>query len=64
MTSFAFIVGLLPLTVATGAGAVANHSIGVSAVGGMLVGVVAGVLVSPVFYVVFQNLQERFAHKK
>ena len=63
MTSFAFIVGLLPLTVA-GAGAVANHSIGVSAVGGMLVGVVAGVLVSPVFYVVFQNLQERFAHKK
>lgn len=64
MTSFAFIVGLLPLTIAKGAGAIANHSIGISAVGGMFVGVVVGVLIVPTLYVVFQNLQERFVRKK
>lgn len=64
MTSFAFIVGLLPLTVSKGAGTIANQSIGISAVGGMFVGVIAGVLIIPVLYVVFQSIQERFSKKR
>jgi hypothetical protein len=50
MTSFAFIAGLLPLVCATGAGAVANRTIGTTGVGGMLVGTVLGVLVIPGLY--------------
>ena len=50
MTSFAFIAGLLPLVVATGAGAVGNRTIGTTAAGGMLVGTVFGVLVIPGLY--------------
>jgi HAE1 family hydrophobic/amphiphilic exporter-1 len=59
MTSFAFIFGLLPLALAHGAGAVGNRSIGISAVGGMLVGTVFGIVVIPVLFVIFQGLQER-----
>jgi len=50
MTSFAFIAGLLPLVVATGAGAIGNRTIGTTGVGGMLVGTVIGVLVIPGLY--------------
>ncbi len=64
MTSFAFIAGLLPLTIAGGAGAVANQSIGISAVGGMLIGVLIGLLIIPPLYVVFQHLHERFTRKR
>jgi len=63
MTSFAFIVGLLPLTFATGASALGNHSISISAVGGMLTGVLLGVFIIPVLYVIFQYLHERFGKK-
>lgn len=59
MTSFAFIFGLLPLMLTTGAGANGNHSIGTSAVGGMLIGTLFGVFITPVLFVVFQSLQER-----
>ena len=59
MTSFAFIVGLLPLVWTTGASALGNHSIGVSAIGGMLTGVVLGVFLIPVLFVIFQYLQEK-----
>lgn len=59
MTSFAFILGLLPLALSTGIGAVGNQSIGMSAVGGMLIGTIFGVLIIPVLFVVFQSLQER-----
>jgi len=59
MTSFAFIVGLLPLVRATGASALGNRSIGTGAVGGMLTGVILGVFIIPVLYVIFQYLQER-----
>lgn len=59
MTSFAFILGLLPLALATGVGAVGNRSIGMSAVGGMLVGTVLGVFIIPVLFVVFQSIQEK-----
>nr|WP_315816718.1 efflux RND transporter permease subunit [Paraflavitalea speifideiaquila] len=59
MTSFAFIVGLLPLVWTHGASAKGNQSIGTSAVGGMLTGVVLGVFIIPVLYVIFQYLQEK-----
>ena len=59
MTSFAFIMGLLPLVLATGVGAKGNNSIGTGAAGGLLIGTVIGVLVIPVLFVVFQWLQEK-----
>ncbi|MDR2810744.1 MAG: efflux RND transporter permease subunit [Tannerellaceae bacterium] len=61
MTSFAFIFGLLPLALATGAGAIGNKSIGISAIGGMLIGTLLGVLVIPSLYIIFQTLQDRFS---
>ncbi|MCB0793767.1 MAG: hypothetical protein KDB88_03440, partial [Flavobacteriales bacterium] len=48
--------GLIPLVVATGAGAIGNRTIGSSALGGMLIGTVIGVLVIPGLYFVFANL--------
>ena len=59
MTSFAFIFGLLPLMMASGAGALSNKSIGTAAVGGMLIGTIIGVLVIPSLFIVFQALQEK-----
>lgn len=59
MTSFAFILGLVPLMVATGAGANGNRSIGTSAVGGMLIGTLFGIFITPVLFIIFQSLQER-----
>jgi len=61
MTSFAFIFGLLPLALSSGAGAVGNASIGISAIGGMFIGTAIGVLVIPTLFIVFQSLQERFS---
>jgi HAE1 family hydrophobic/amphiphilic exporter-1 len=61
MTSFAFIFGLVPLMVATGAGATGNRSIGTGAVGGMLIGTIVGVFVIPALFLVFQSLQERIS---
>jgi hydrophobic/amphiphilic exporter-1 (mainly G- bacteria), HAE1 family len=63
MTSFAFIVGLLPLTWANGGSALGNRSIGTGAVGGMLTGVIFGVLIIPVLFVIFQYLQEKVGRK-
>ncbi len=56
MTSFAFIAGLLPLVVATGAGAIGNRTIGTTGAGGMLVGTVIGVLIIPGLYYLFGQL--------
>jgi hydrophobe/amphiphile efflux-1 (HAE1) family protein len=64
MTSFAFVVGMLPLIFTKGASAQGNHSIGWSAVGGMLTGVVLGVFIIPVLFVIFQYLQETISSKK
>jgi len=64
MTSLAFIFGLLPLAIATGAGAVGNKSIGISAIGGMLFGTVFGILVIPSLFIIFQNLHEHFSKTK
>lgn len=78
MTSFAFIAGLFPLVVATGAGAIGNRTIGAAGVGGMLTGTVLGVLVIPGLYYLFgkfadgrkllkdesdEPLSEMFEHK-
>ena len=61
MTSFAFILGLVPLMMTTGAGAAGNRSIGTGAVGGMLIGTLFGVFVIPVLFVIFQGLQEKIS---
>jgi HAE1 family hydrophobic/amphiphilic exporter-1 len=63
MTSLAFIFGIMPLMLATGAGANGNRSIGTSAVGGMLFGTLFGVLVIPVLFIIFQTLQEKASGK-
>jgi hydrophobic/amphiphilic exporter-1 (mainly G- bacteria), HAE1 family len=59
MTSLAFIFGILPLMFSTGAGANGNRSIGVSAVGGMLFGTLLAVMIIPVLFIIFQNMQEK-----
>jgi HAE1 family hydrophobic/amphiphilic exporter-1 len=63
MTSFAFIAGLMPLMRAKGAAALGNRSIGTGAVGGMLTGVILGVFIVPVLFIIFQHLQERFSSR-
>ncbi|HEX9510071.1 MAG TPA: efflux RND transporter permease subunit [Puia sp.] len=64
MTSFAFIVGMTPLVFTEGASAQGNHSIGWSAIGGMLTGVILGVFIIPVLFVIFQALQEKVSSKR
>jgi len=59
MTSIAFIVGLLPLIIGGGVGANGNRSIGVGAIGGMIIGTFIGILIIPAMYVIFQTLQEK-----
>lgn len=63
MTSFAFIIGLLPLVFANGTGAVGNRSIGTGAVGGLLIGTIVGVFVIPILYILFEWLQEKISGK-
>jgi multidrug efflux pump len=55
MTSFAFILGVIPLVVATGAGANARRAIGTGVAGGMLTAALLGVLLAPIFYVVIRR---------
>lgn len=64
MTSFAFIVGLLPLVFASGIGAAGNRSIGTGAVGGLLIGTILGVFVIPILYILFQWLQDKVSRKR
>ena len=64
MTSFAFIVGLLPLMFSTGVGAFGNKSIGTGSIGGMLFGTILGVLVIPPLFVIFQTLEEKLFPKR
>lgn len=59
MTSFAFILGLMPLVFATGVGFIGNRSIGTGAAFGLLIGTILGVFVIPVLFVIFQNIQEK-----
>ncbi len=64
MTSLAFIAGLIPLTLASGAGAVANRTIGTATVGGMVMGTIWGTLVVPGLYVACKQLALRFGPNK
>lgn len=59
MTALTMIFGMLPLVFASGAGANGNISLGVGVVGGMVIGTLALLFVVPVFFIVFQTVQER-----
>ncbi len=59
MTSLAMIVGLIPLLIATGAGAHGNRTLGASSIGGMLIGMIFQIFIVPVLFVIFQYLQEK-----
>ncbi|HRN84945.1 MAG TPA: efflux RND transporter permease subunit, partial [Hyphomicrobium sp.] len=59
MTSFAFIMGLIPLVIATGPGADSMYAVGVPVLAGMLAAAGLGIFLIPMLYVVFQRLQER-----
>ncbi|MEO5622200.1 MAG: multidrug efflux RND transporter permease subunit [Dokdonella sp.] len=56
MTSFAFILGVFPLAISTGAGANARHAIGTGVIGGMIFATFLGVLLIPVFYVIIRRM--------
>ena len=64
MTSLAFIVGLLPMMRATGPSALGNHSISIGAAGGMLSGVILGLFLIPVLFVIFQYAQEKLSGER
>jgi HAE1 family hydrophobic/amphiphilic exporter-1 len=60
MTSFAFILGILPLVFATGAGSLGRHSVGTTIVGGMLLSTVLNLIFIPVLYVILSSLLAKF----
>jgi hydrophobic/amphiphilic exporter-1 (mainly G- bacteria), HAE1 family len=64
MTSFAFILGLLPLVIAVGAGATTRRAVGTPVFGGMLAASIFGIFMVPMLYVVFQWLREKTAGSK
>ncbi len=64
MTALCMIIGMLPLVFATGAGANGNTSLGVGVVGGMLMGTVTLLIIEPVMFIVFQNIEERVMPKR
>jgi len=64
MTSFAFILGVLPLLFASGAGGASQQAVGTAVFGGMIASTLLAVLVVPVFYVLIQGLSERLAPPK
>lgn len=59
MTSFAFIAGLLPLMVASGAGAIGNRTIGTAAAGGMFFGTIFGLILVPGLYFIFASFKQK-----
>jgi HAE1 family hydrophobic/amphiphilic exporter-1 len=63
MTSFAFILGVLPLVFATGAGALGRQSVGTTIVGGMLLSTILNLIFIPVLYVILKTLLDRFGSK-
>jgi HAE1 family hydrophobic/amphiphilic exporter-1 len=64
MTSLAFVAGLIPLVMASGAGAIGNRSIGTAAAGGMLIGTLFGVIIIPGLYVLFAGMANRKKSQK
>ena len=63
MTAMTLIIGLLPLVFATGAGAVSNISLGVCVIAGMTIGTFALLFFVPVFFIIFQHLEEKYMPK-
>ena len=63
MTSFAFVAGLVPLVIASGAGSISRRSVGTPVFGGMLAAALLGVFLIPMLYVVFQWLRERVSRR-
>ena len=64
MTAMTLIIGLLPLAFATGAGAVGNISLGICVIAGMTVGILALLFFVPVFFIIFQHLEEKYMPKR
>ena len=61
MTSLAMIIGLIPLMLATGAGANGNRTLGTGAIGGMLIGMIFQIFLVPALFVIFQKIQEKIS---
>jgi HAE1 family hydrophobic/amphiphilic exporter-1 len=61
MTSFAFVAGLIPLMLASGAGAIGNRTIGTASAGGMILGTLGGLLLIPALYVVFASMSKKLS---
>ncbi|MBS5874668.1 MAG: efflux RND transporter permease subunit [Prevotella sp.] len=64
MTALTMVFGMLPLMFASGVGANGNRSLGVGVVGGMIIGTVALLFVTPAFFIVFQYVEERVMSKR
>jgi multidrug efflux pump subunit AcrB len=64
MTVLTMIIGMIPLIVGTGAGAVGNKSLSIAVVGGMTVAIIAILFVTPALYIVFQKIHERLTPDK
>jgi len=64
MTALTMIIGLVPLALASGAGAIGNKSIGISAMGGMIFGIFIGILIVPILFILFQTLHEKISSHK
>ncbi|PKQ60968.1 multidrug transporter AcrB [Labilibaculum filiforme] len=60
MTSLALIIGLLPMMFASGVGANGNTALGAGSVGGMLIGTICQIFITPALFVIFQKIQEKF----
>ena len=63
MTAFSFILGVVPLVIASGAGAASRRSLGTAVFGGMIAGTVLGVFMIPVLYVIIQRMSEAVGRK-
>ena len=64
MTAFAFLLGIWPLVTATGAGAASRQSLGTAVFGGMLLSTILTFLLTPVLFVLFERMRERFGGEK
>jgi hydrophobic/amphiphilic exporter-1 (mainly G- bacteria), HAE1 family len=64
MTSFAFILGLFPLVIAQGAGAVTRQAVGTPVFGGMLAASLFGIFIIPLLYITAEGLRERASRGK
>jgi HAE1 family hydrophobic/amphiphilic exporter-1 len=64
MTAFSFILGVMPLVVATGAGAASRVSLGTAVFGGMLLATIGGLVITPFLYFVVQGLTDKVGGKK